>query len=391
MKPLPPEVFVRLIDLRELAGTAARLDTIHRLRQQITVGFALVVLLPTLLATLYFGLLAADRYAADLRYVVRSPQSLTASQLTGILQSTGNAYAGDAGHAINAYLMSRDALHDLVNDVNLRQIYSSPLADVLSRFPRAFGNSGDEALFAYYERMVSVKLDKTTGITSVEVQAFTPQEAKAIADGLIRRAEVLSNRLTLRLRADLVKTAEEEVTRARERSLGALASLTEFRNRELTVDPTRYSTALVETIAKLSLELAQMRAQQEEIRKASPQSPQVAAIANRIQAFEEQIRQERLGLAGSASSIAPQIAEYERLQLEREFADRLLSAAVGSLETARQDARRQQIYIELVVSPRVTDYPAYPYRILWIVATFVIATLGHVIVKSIGQNVGWHA
>lgn len=391
MKPLPPEVFVRLIDLREIAGPAARSDVIQRLRQRISVSFALLVLLPTLLAMIYFGLIASDRYAAELRYVVRSPQSMTTSQLTGILQSTGNAYAGDAGHAINAYITSRDALHDLIGDVNLRQIYASPLADLLSRFPRALGKSSDEALFAYYERMVSVKLDKTTGITSVEVQAFTPQEAKAIADGLVRRAEALSNRLTQRLRADLVKTAEEEVARARERALAALASLTEFRKRERTVDPTRYSMALVETIAKLSLELAQMRAQQDELQKASPQSPQIAAIANRIKAFEDQIRQERLGLAGSANSMAPQIAEYERLQLEREFADRLLSAAVGSLETARQDAQRQQIYVELVVSPRATDYPAYPYRTLWILATLAVAGLGFVILRSIGRNIRRHA
>lgn len=391
MKPIAPEVFVRLMDLREVGGPVSHSKLIGRLRQRMSLAFKLLVLLPTVLSAVYFGLIASDRYAVELRYVVRSPQSTAASQLTGILQSTGSAYAGDATHSINAYISSREALHDLLEDVNLRNIYASPRADFLSSFPRLFGRTSYEALFAYYEGMVSVKLEKATGITSVEVQAFTPQEAKTIADGLVKRAEALSNRLTQRLRFDLVKTAEEEVARARERSLAALAALTEFRNRERTVDPTRYSAALVETIAKLSLELAQMRAQQDELRKASPQSPQIATIGNRIRAFEEQVRLERLNLAGSTDSIAPQIAEYERLQLEREFADRLLSAAVSSLETARQEAQRQQVYVELIVTPRATDYPAYPYRALWILATFSVSLLSFVILRSVGRNIWQHA
>jgi capsule polysaccharide export protein KpsE/RkpR len=36
--------------------------------------FALTVLLPTLLAALYFGLMASDVYIAESRFVVRNPQ-----------------------------------------------------------------------------------------------------------------------------------------------------------------------------------------------------------------------------------------------------------------------------------------------------------------------------
>jgi capsular polysaccharide transport system permease protein len=390
MKPLPPETVVKLIDLRQLAQPQERVRLVRRLREKLDPWALVCVLLPTLLAAAYFGLIASDRYAAEMRYVVRSPQTQVANQLGGLLQSTGYTSGGDSAHAINAYIVSRDALHDLIEDVDIRAIYGSPRADLFSRFPRPFGRSTTEALFAYFETMVSAKVDRTTGITTVEVQAFSPEDAKRIADALVRRAEALSNRLTRRLRDDLVRTAEEEVARARARSLTALAALTDFRNREQTVDPTRYSAALVETIARLSLELAQMRAQQEELRRASPQSPQIAALANRIRAFEEQIASERLTLAGSADSMAPRIAEYERLMLEREFSDRLLAAAVNSLENARQDAQRQQIYVELVVTPRVPDYPAYPYRLLAVLAVFAVAVLAYVVLSTLVRNVRRH-
>lgn len=390
MKPLPPETVVKLIDLRQLAQPQERVRLLRRLREKIDPWALVCVLLPTLLAAAYFGLIASDRYAAEMRYVVRSPQTQVANQLGGLLPSTGYTSGGDSAHAINAYIVSRDALHDLIEDVDIRAIYGSPRADLFSRFPRPFGRSTTEALFAYFETMVSAKVDRTTGITTVEVQAFSPEDAKRIADALVRRAEALSNRLTRRLRDDLVRTAEEEVARARARSLTALAALTDFRNREQTVDPTRYSAALVETIARLSLELAQMRAQQEELRRASPQSPQIAALANRIRAFEEQIASERLTLAGSADSMAPRIAEYERLMLEREFSDRLLAAAVNSLENARQDAQRQQIYVELVVTPRVPDYPAYPYRLLAVLAVFAVSALAYIVLSTLVRNVRRH-
>lgn len=390
MKPLPPETVVKLIDLRQLAQPQERVRLVRRLREKLDPWALVCVLLPTLLAAAYFGLIASDRYAAEMRYVVRSPQTQVANQLGGLLQSTGYTSGGDAAHAINAYIVSRDALADLIEDVDIRAIYGSPRADLFSRFPRPFGRTTTEALFAYFETMVSAKVDRTTGITTVEVQAFSPEDAKRIAEALVRRAEALSNRLTRRLRDDLVRTAEEEVARARARSLTALAALTDFRNREQTVDPTRYSAALVETIARLSLELAQMRAQQEELRRASPQSPQIAALANRIRAFEEQIASERLTLAGSADSMAPRIAEYERLMLEREFSDRLLAAAVNSLENARQDAQRQQIYVELVVTPRVPDYPAYPYRLLAVLAVFAVSVLAYIVLSTLVRNVRRH-
>ncbi|MBN8938923.1 MAG: capsule biosynthesis protein [Rhizobiales bacterium] len=395
MKPVPRTTQVRLVDLRDApavdsADAAAPVRALRRLAAERR-GFLALVVLPTLLAVLYFGLIAADRYASELRYVVRSPSTSAAGQLSGLLQATGSSRGAEDAHAINAFMTSRDAMRDLVAQAGLRQAFATSRADPFSRFPSLFGGASDEDLFKYFQRMVTVKFDKSTGITSVEVQAFSPEHALRIATVLIERAEALSNRLTERIRTDLLRTADEEVERARQRSLDAHAALTAFRNREAIVDPTRYSVALVETIAKLSLELAQMRAQLVEIQRASPQNPQINALNNRIAAFNEQIAAERRNLAGSAASLAPRIAEYERLQIEREFADRLFASSVSSLEGARLDAQRQQIYVERIVQPQATDYPAYPYRILSILSVFAVLTLGYRILLALVTNLRKHA
>ena len=48
------------------------------------------------------------------------------------------------------------------------------------------------------------------------------------------------------------------------------------------------------------------------------------------------------------------------LELQRQFADKQLSSATGSLEAARLQAERQQLYLETIVRPNTPDYPAYP-------------------------------
>jgi capsular polysaccharide transport system ATP-binding protein len=60
-----------------------------------------------------------------------------------------------------------------------------------------------------------------------------------------------------------------------------------------------------------------------------------------------------------------------RFMLERDFADRQLASAVASLETARVEAQRQQVFVSRVVEPNLPDYPLYPRRIMNVLGIFV--------------------
>ena len=80
------------------------------------------------------------------------------------------------------------------------------------------------------------------------------------------------------------------------------------------------------------------------------------------------------GRQGDAQAIAPRIVEYERLMLEREFAEKALISAMAAVETARVEAMRQQVYLERVANPSQPDYPAYPWRVVW---TLVVAVAGY--------------
>ena len=78
------------------------------------------------------------------------------------------------------------------------------------------------------------------------------------------------------------------------------------------------------------------------------------------QAIQDRIASEKTKLFGDNSAMAQKISEFEQLTLQRDIADRTLAESMSALESARQDARRQHVYVEEVVSPGLPDWPTEP-------------------------------
>ena len=355
------------------------------------VAFSLLVLLPTLLAGIYFGFVAADRYVSEARFVIRMPNRAGgASALASFMQTSGMTRATDDTYAVNEYLLSRDALSHLVDHGQLREILDRPEGDFIWKFPNFYTSLSNEGLFKHYLRLVSVKYDETGGISTLRVEAFRPEDARKIAEALLVDAERLVNRLNDRAREDSIKAATVEIELSEKRALEVQDKLTAFRNREAMIDPARVSMGIIESIGRLSLESSRASAQLAELKRTSPRSPQISSLKDRIFALEEQITKERRRLAGTDGALAPRLAEYERLMLEREFATRTFLSALASLELARHEARRQQIYLERVAEPRATDYAVYPWRWLSVLFVLVISMMVYRVMKTLSASALMH-
>lgn len=334
----------------------------------------LLVILPTFLTAAYFWLLAADRYESETSFVLRIPgRSIALGVPSNFLPTGGIARAADDGFIVRDYLESRDAMQWVEKHANLRAAYDKPKWDPIWRFPNPFQSNTEEGLFKHYQRMVTAKFDSGTGVNLLKVEAFTPHDAQRLATSLLDAAEALVNRLNQRSREDAVALANAEVERMRERALAAQAAITSFRERERLIDPSQSTLAVLTTIGRLSLEVAQANVQLSELAQSSASSPQIAQLRNKQVALEAQIALERQRLAGDAQAIAPRISEYERLMLEREFAEKALLAAMTAVETARVEALRQHIYLERVAAPSRPDLPAYPWRVIWCIAALAAA------------------
>lgn len=337
-------------------------------------GFLLVVVLPTLLTGIYYEGIAADQYNSEAKFVVRSSNRQSSGGLGSFLSGVGISRAQDDTYPVNDFIMSRDAAKLLLDHQDLRAVMNRPEADFLARFPIFYWKNTFEDLFKRYKDFVSVTLDTSSGISTLSVRSFRANDALAIATALLGDAEGLVNRMNDRARRDAIKVAQSEVDRAEQRITDVQAALTQFRLKQNTLDPTKTSTGLLDLISRMSQESASSKAQLSELIRTSPQSPQIPGLRNRIGALDRQIAEEQRKIVGGDSAIANSLGDYERLILSREFADKSLSSAIGSLEMARVEAQRQQLYLERVVEPNLADDALYPRRVVSI-ATVLLACL----------------
>ena len=340
-----------------------------------------IVVLPTLLAAAYFGFVAADRYVSEARLLVHSANSM--GRLAALDLSMADVPKGSGAedaYAVREFMLSRDGMRLLLDKADLRQAVARAGRDLVWRFPSVLTGGSDEALYRLYGSLVSVDYQTTTGLIALRVsgtlklelaqyrslEAFTPEDARRMAAVLIDGAETLVNRLNERARADAIELAEREVLRSRALAVAAQETLTAFRQRESVVDPTLLSQTAISTIATLSLQAVEVAAELDVTQHTSPNSPRILPLQGRIRAIEGQIDRERGTLAGGQGSFARQIAEYERLLLDRDFAQKGLVSSLNLRETARVDAQRQQSYLDRVAEPRAADEAFYPHRILWV-------------------------
>ena len=351
---------------------------IKKLRLRDMPLFYLIVVLPTLLAALYLLFIASPIYVSEARFFVRSSNTAqAASGLNFVLQNVGLGQAETDSFAVHEYIMSRDAMADLVQHHNLSAILSRPGADFLSRFPHPFQPTSMESLFRAYPRFVKVTYDATTGISTLEVKAFRPDDAHSVAQALLNDGEGVINQLNAQAQHDAVTEATREVSEDEIRVAIAQQNLTSFRNHAQLIDPDRASAMNSELVGKLSLDQATLRAERGGLAAAAPASPQLSSLDSRINAYTNEIAAQQSKIAGETGSLAPKIATYEQLTLEREFADRSLASALTSLESSQIDARRKRLYLERVVSPSTPDRATEPRRFESLALVLVSALLAY--------------
>ena len=358
--------------------------------------FFTVVVIPTLLAALYYGFYATDIYISESKFVVRSPnQKSTGTGLSALLGAAGGHGAGVGGASgeaatVTEYMTSRDALAKLEDKMQVAQSWGSDRIDLIARFNPLGWDRSFEALFQYYPRRVAVRGDLLSGITSLSISAFDPKQALEINKFLLSEAERLINDLNDRAREDLVTFAANEVRAAEEKAKAAAMAVSEYRNKEAVVDPEAQTQLHFEQISRLQEELIRTKAQLTQLRVFAPESPHPPALELRARTLENEIALETEKISGGDDSLASKAAEYQRLNLDRQFADQQLAAALTSLEAARNEAQRQQLYLETISKPSHPDYATQPKRTRGIFTTLALSLIAWGIIAMLVAGVREH-
>lgn len=335
--------------------------------------FMATTAIPTVVAAVYFGAIASDEYVSESRFVVRSPEQQATTALGSIFKAAGFSRAQDDSYIVQDYILSRDALSKLDQRLQLMKAYSAPDIDRLSRFAGLDFDNSFEAFHRYYNKRVSVQLDSASSIVTLTTRAYSADTSHAVNLALLEMSENLINSLNERGRRDLVQSAEKEVAQARQMDQDAAIALAQYRNAQQIIDPEKQSMLHMQQISKLNEEAVATRAQIQRLERLADSSPQLPVLRQQVAFLNQEIRDETAKMAGARdASLANKAVQYQRLALEKEFTGRMLTTALSSLEHVRNEARKQQLYLERVVEPSKPDVALEPRRLRAVATVFVL-------------------
>lgn len=348
--------------------------------------FVVVFLLPTMLAALYYGLIASDRYVSEAQFIVRGVNTQQLGGLSVLLRTFGIDRSNDDAYAIQDYIESRDAVEDLSDTIDLRAVFGPPDADYFSRFGTILTGQTQEALYRFYLRRLDLIESVETGITTLRVHAHSATDAQTIALRLLELSEERVNAINSRARTDTLSFAEGLLQKAADEIVASQLALTRFRNDEMLISPDQAASGSLEVISALSQELAQEQVRLRQMQMTSPSNPNITASQERVRSLEQRIAAERANLVGSDEAIASKLSTYEELLLRRTLAEKSYESATLSLQEARQEAARKQIYLEALVQPKVADESRDPLRLRMIatvaILSFVVFVMSYLLVAG---------
>jgi capsular polysaccharide transport system permease protein len=366
------------------------------------------VLVPAFATTIYFVFLASDQWAAEARFEVRQVDidsrdtSLTnASQTNGqsgspsqTAQQSAQGFTnfsftatGQDAYIVTNYIASRAIVDDLNAKLNLREIFRRPEADFWARLKR---NATIEELVDYWKSMVSTYIDAPSGIVTVQVRAFRPDDAVALGNAVLQLSEDLVNRISDRARQDAMEMAEKEVRRTYGMVQVALADLHRLRDSAGIIDPMQTGTEVAKLLIPLMTEKIRLESDLfVASRNLDDSAPTIKALKSRLQSAEKQIADLRGRLTnaqGGNNTLADSIAKFEAFELQRQFAEKLYSLAQADLDRARQRAARQSVYLTVFVPPSLPEESRYPRRVAFPILIFIgLTILWSIVVMTIAS------
>lgn len=354
--------------------------------------FMMMVVAPSLIVAGYLFLIAANQYESEAHFLVRTT-NMAELPGTGVSQAlsavTGLSASQNEAMSVADYLTSHDVVAELRRNDRLVERFHNPAADILSRLPSA--DPAPEKLLKYYRKQVQVNYNTETGITTLKVHSFTPQDSYDIARKLLELGERRVNILNTRSYNDSIATSRRNLAAAENALADVQGRLTQFRQSRADIDPQASGEAQIGLVSNLTAQLSVARAQLNAMGgMISPSSPQYRALAGRVAALQGQVNAQTGRLTGGSGAIANDISGFEGLKLRQQFLSKRYEAASGALDRARDQALRQQLYVVRVVDANMPVKALFPerFRILGtvLIALLLIYSIGWLIAAGVREH-----
>lgn len=367
-KPAPQKQPAQVFNIQGGPSGAVPMARPRRRHGLLLASFLLLVVLPTAAIVGYLYTYAADRYASNAAFFVHKEESASASEMFAGLPALGvtGAATPDA-NILYQYIQSQSLVEAVDAEVDLRKTHSLHFQTdpVFSLDPQA----SLEDVVEYWDRVISVVFEGDTGLITLEVTAFTAEDAQRIAAVVLEKCSDLINRLSKIARDDTIKLAQEELDIAAERLKETRLEMSEFRDIERIIDPTADIAGQMGVITALQQSLAQSMIRRDLlIGTTSLDDPRILQADRGIAAIENRIEEERRKVGAqsateSGDALSRVVGEYEGLVVDRQFAEQSYVASLAAYDAAVAEARRKSRYLAVHIEPTQAETAIYPRRL----------------------------
>ncbi|WP_440658029.1 hypothetical protein [Ensifer adhaerens] len=347
-------------------------------RNLVVYGFFVIFAAPSVLSGAYLSWFAADQFVSEARFAIRSGDSSPLENLAGLSSMIDTGAARD-GLVVADYVESTAMIDVLSKDYDLRAIFGPGTWDRWAEFDP---KGSAEDLLDYWKSQVSISVDRVSGLVTLKIRTFSPDDSRRLITAIIDHSEQMVNKLTRRNEEDTLMQAQQELERSKHSLELAVSALRDARSKLGILDVSIAAKVYGDVLSELRLEQTKVGQQILALRNTNSQrAPQLVQFRARSRAIQDQIvYYEGLMAGGDGATAEKTLAENARLLSQKEMDQKIAQSeytlAMTTFERARIAAERQRSYLQTYISPTNAEESLYPRRLLTWVVISVAALLG---------------
>jgi capsular polysaccharide transport system permease protein len=317
------------------------------------------VLLPTLVAGYYYYVAATPMYATKSEFLILSADgSGGGGGLGGLLPS--QFATGQDAIATQSYLLSKDAMLRLDDDIGFRSHFSQEWIDPIQRLD---ADASNEEAYKLYKKYIKIGYDPTEGVLRMEVSSADPALSAEFSEHLITYAEERVDELSQEKRLDAVQIAIAGLDEAKAERRAAQERLVLMQEGTI-LDPQGEVGNIRQLISNVELQLQEKQLGLNiQMNNARPNAAKVEALRSEIEVLSDELAKQKARLtdaAGDQSSLASQSADIQMAQADLATADLILQSALENKRQSQIEANKQVRYLTVSVRPVASQDAAYP-------------------------------
>ena len=357
--------------------------------------FFAFVLIPTCLVGYFYKEHATDQYISESRYLIQGNSQNSTDVLGVVTGLTGTSPSSTDSLTVQNYINSHDFLEKIQQKIDVKKHFSNVDYDWWSRLD---GGASKEGLLDYWSSsVVSLYYDSSSGISSVDVTAYTPEFAKRISEEILDISVSFVNGVSNEAKQDALSFALEETTKAELEVESLRNQIAKFNESENVISVEQNAQSEQGIVAELKQKLATAEADYKSLTSYMQKSSIKARLAlSKINSIKQQIKVQQLTWSkpNKGNSVVEAVQSTARLESQLQFSEQIYLNALTALKQAQIDATQQQRYLDIIVPPHLPDEALKPTKILstftFFLTSFMIWGIFSLLLSSIRDHKGWN-